>query len=412
MRNQQTHIIRENVFYPEIEPRCNDSRRSDKSDWEKVAMCITGTGRRQPVCDQLQVKTGACQPESRVDCPRDKSWLAQPAFPHEKKDRPFKRHAGDFSTKDENNLCVHPEKRLRSSSFTFRPSQSSSDSDHRALEKRVRSSSFTLLTSFPPNQPVLKNNVFMPATLLQGPGSSGDAGNAPSWTVIRPATLQPPPMTVRRDVEKTEAAAVCTKQDTKINVDRRCAPASNADQPKSSPGSVCTSGIATRMQPLRQMLMPHKYNVDFVFGENMERRVLSPKRPTVSQTGASKRDIPTPRGSCNRNWPYQQRRTPTSLIESAAAFTARPKLKYELDRVDVVTGEESERNVLQVNCKLFVFAKENQSWTERGCGYLRLNDTASDGSGPFRSRLVTCRSRLMESAWWGSLGSVTAEHSC
>lgn len=44
-----------------------------------------------------------------------------------------------------------------------------------------------------------------------------------------------------------------------------------------------------------------------------------------------------------------ERRSHTSLIESAAAYTSRPKLKYELDQVEVVTGEESERNVLQVS---------------------------------------------------------------
>ncbi|XP_073537798.1 ran-binding protein 3-like isoform X2 [Phyllobates terribilis] len=300
----------------------------------------------------------------------------------------MQRHAGDFTANAENSLCVHPEKRLRSSSFTFRPSQSSYDTDHRVLEKRVRSSSFTLLTSFPPNQPVLKNNVFMPATLLQGQRSSADAGNVSSWTVIKPATLPPPPITVRRDVEQTDAAAVSTTRDNKTHVDKSNAPASNADQPKSSPGSACTSGIAIRMQPFEQMFMPHKYNVDFVFGENMERRVMSPKRPTASQTNASKREVPSSRVCCNRDWPYQRRRTQTSLIESAAEYTARPKLKYELDRVDVITGEESERNVLQVNCKLFVFDKENQLWTERGRGYLRLNDTASNGSGLFRSRIV------------------------
>lgn len=63
-------------------------------------------------------------------------------------------------------------------------------------------------------------------------------------------------------------------------------------------------------------------------------------------------------------------------------------MKYELDQVKVITGEESERNVLQISCKLFVFNKENQVWTERGRGYLRLNDLAVNDDGPFRSRIV------------------------
>lgn len=394
MRNQQTPIIRENVFYPEIETLCNDpaatSRRSDKSGSQKVAMCITGTGRRSPACDRLQVggiSGGVCYHlESQLDCCGDKSLLTQPVFVLEKKDRPFKRHAGDL--KAENSLCVYPEKRLRSSSFTFRPTQSSTDADHSVLDKRVRSSSFTVLTSFPPNQPVLKNNVFMPSTLLREQGSSADAGNEHSWSLIKLATLPPPPIAPCSDVEKTEVAAVSTKPENKPHKEKSDTPVSNADQQKFSPASACTLGIKTRMQPFEQMFMQQKYNADFVFGENMERRVVSPKRPTASQTSASRREGPSTRVSCNRNWPYQKRRSHTSLIESAAAYTSRPKLKYELDQVEVVTGEESERNVLQVNCKLFVFNKENQVWTERGRGYLRLNDTATNYNGSLRSRIV------------------------
>ncbi|XP_069819650.1 ran-binding protein 3-like [Dendropsophus ebraccatus] len=395
MRNQQTPLIRENVFYPEIERLCNDSaatsRRPDESQSDKVAMCITTGGRSSHECDRLAVGivgNGVCYHlESHLECQRDKSLLAQPVFLFEKKDRPFKRHA-DITAKAENSLCVFPEKRLRSSSFTFRPTQSSTDTDHSVLDKRVRSSSFTLLTSFPPNQPVLQNNVFMPSTLLPEQRSSGDAGNVQSWPVIKPATLQPPPITICIDEKKTEAAAIATSQENKTHEVKSNAAASNAEQPKSSSGSACALGIETRMQPFERMFMAHKYNVDFVFGENMERRVMSPQRPTASQTSMTRRDVPSARGSCNRNWPYQKRRSHASLIESAAAYTSRPKLKYELDQVDIVTGEEAERNVLQVNCRLFVFNKESQAWTERGRGYLRLNDMATTANGFLRSRIV------------------------
>ncbi|XP_056402420.1 ran-binding protein 3-like [Hyla sarda] len=390
MRNQQTPIIRENVFYPEIEPLCNNSadtsRRPGESESEKVAMCITTTGRPAPTCDRFRagsISDGVRQ----IECQREKSLLAQPVFLFEKKDRPIKRHA-DLSSNAENSLCVYPEKRLRSSSFTFRPTQSSTDTDRIVLDKRVRSSSFTLLTSFPPNQPVLKNNVFTPSTLLREQRSSTDTGNVPSWTVIKPATLQPPTITTCRNGEKTEAAAVSTKQENTRHEVKSYTPVSNAEQPKLSSGSACTLGIGTRMQPFEKMFMANKYNVDFVFGENMEKRVMSPQRRTASQTSASRREVSSARVSCNRNWPYQRRRSHTSLIESAAAYTSKPKLKYELDQVDIVTGEESERNVLQVNCKLFIFNKENQVWTERGRGYLRLNDTASNSNGSLRSRLV------------------------
>ncbi|XP_066458518.1 ran-binding protein 3-like isoform X2 [Eleutherodactylus coqui] len=391
MRNQQTPIIRENVFYPEIEPLCNDSRPSDKSESEKVTMCITTSGRQEPTCDQLQVgsiKNGVHYLESQVNAHGDKSLLAQPVFVLEKKDRPFKRHAEDQTASAENSLCVHPEKRFRSSSFTFRPTQSSADTDRSVLQKRVRSSSFTLVTSFPPTQPVLKNNVFMPSSLLQEQRSCADAGKVHSRTVLQPATLLPPPTTACGDVQNTEAAAIFTRQENKAHEVKSNTPVINVSQPKSSPGSACILGIETRMRPSEQIFMTQKYNVDFVFGENMERRVMNPKRPTASQTSACKRELPSTRISCNRNWPYQRRRSHTSLIESAAAYASKPKIKYELNHVEVVTGEESERNVLQINCNLFVFNKEKESWTERGHGYLRLNDTATKCNGPLRSRIV------------------------
>ncbi|XP_018423757.1 PREDICTED: ran-binding protein 3-like [Nanorana parkeri] len=164
----------------------------------------------------------------------------------------------------------------------------------------------------------------------------------------------------------------------------------NAGQPKSARGSPCILGMETRcrMQPFDQM--PHKYTADFVFGENMENRVVSPKRPTPFQTSVlpCRRESTSTRLSYNRNWPYQKHKLHRSLEESAAAYTSRPRMKYELNQVEVVTGEESERNVLQISCKLFVFTKENQVWTERGRGYLRLNDTASSENGPFLSRIV------------------------
>ncbi|KAM3939306.1 ran-binding protein 3-like isoform 2-T2 [Leptodactylus fuscus] len=388
MRNQKTPIIRENVFYPEIEPLCNDSAATPRHS-PKVAMCFTANGLRPTTGDELQVvgvESGVCNLESQAESPREKSLLAQPVFVFEKKDRPFKRHAGDLTTNAENSLCVVPEKRLRSSSFTFRPTQPSID--HSVLDRRVRSSSFTLLTSFPPNQSLIKKNVFMPSTLVQEQSCSAGAGSLHSWSVIRPATLQAPSITISRDVEGKEASAISAKEHPKTLEERSVSRESNTAEPKSSPRSTDTSGMEVRMQPFEQTFMTQKYNVDFVFGENMERRVMSPERPMASQPIAPKREFLSTRVSCNRSRPYQRRRSLTSLMESAAAYTSRPKLKYELDQVDIVTGEESERNVLQINCKLFVLDKENQMWTERGYGYLRVNDTAASCNAPFRSRIV------------------------
>lgn len=69
------------------------------------------------------------------------------------------------------------------------------------------------------------------------------------------------------------------------------------------------------------------------------------------------------------------------------------KRKYE--EVEITTGEEDERNILEINCKLFTFIGNN--YEERGRGTLRLNDSKSGSnsrvvfraSGSFRLLLNT-----------------------
>lgn len=52
------------------------------------------------------------------------------------------------------------------------------------------------------------------------------------------------------------------------------------------------------------------------------------------------------------------------------------KRKYE--EVETTTGEENERNILEINCKLFTFIENN--YEERGRGILRLNDSKTNSS--------------------------------
>ncbi|KFU98707.1 Ran-binding protein 3-like, partial [Tauraco erythrolophus] len=129
-------------------------------------------------------------------------------------------------------------------------------------------------------------------------------------------------------------------------------------------------------------------NSDFVFGENMVERVL------VRYVNAGrlfiKVNVLRKRGfffffffpletALLRN---------ASLIESAAACISKPVEKILLDKVEVITGEEAEHNVLQINCKLFVFHKLSLTWIERGRGSLRLNDISSNKRGMLQSRLI------------------------
>ncbi|XP_053147712.1 ran-binding protein 3 isoform X2 [Hemicordylus capensis] len=124
----------------------------------------------------------------------------------------------------------------------------------------------------------------------------------------------------------------------------------------------------------------------FVFGQNMSERVLSPPKLSEASTDGSKENTAGDSGSESSS----QEATPEkeSLAESAAAYTKATARKCLLEKVEVITGEEAESNVLQIQCKLFVFDKNAQSWVERGRGLLRLNDMASTDDGTLQSRLV------------------------
>jgi Ran-binding protein 3 len=76
-----------------------------------------------------------------------------------------------------------------------------------------------------------------------------------------------------------------------------------------------------------------------------------------------------------------------SLKESAEEYERRRAAEKQesirllsSDAVVVTTGEEAERNILQLACKLFVFDGVEKNWDERGRGELHLND-GSDGEG-------------------------------
>ncbi|XP_061653994.1 ran-binding protein 3b isoform X2 [Phyllopteryx taeniolatus] len=125
----------------------------------------------------------------------------------------------------------------------------------------------------------------------------------------------------------------------------------------------------------------------FVFGQNMSERVLSP--PKGESINEDSKEVPeTSEPPSQEATPEKVNSVSESLEESAAAYTKATAKKCILEKVDVKTGEESESNVLQMQCKLYVFEKTAQSWIERGRGLLRLNDMASTDDGTLQSRLV------------------------
>ncbi|XP_069597578.1 ran-binding protein 3 isoform X1 [Ranitomeya imitator] len=127
----------------------------------------------------------------------------------------------------------------------------------------------------------------------------------------------------------------------------------------------------------------------FVFGQNMIERVLSPpKTEASSDSNKENAGDSGAEGSSLENTPEKSNNISESLAESAAAYTKATAKRCLLEKVEVITGEEAESNVLQIQCKLFVFDKTSQSWVERGRGLLRLNDMASTEDGTLHSRLV------------------------
>ncbi|XP_061099009.1 ran-binding protein 3-like isoform X3 [Conger conger] len=127
----------------------------------------------------------------------------------------------------------------------------------------------------------------------------------------------------------------------------------------------------------------------FIFGQNMSERVLSPPKCGDSTADDSETPAaPPPQLSAQEPPPEKVHSGAESLEESAAAYTKAMARHCLLEKVEVLTGEESESNVLQIQCKLFVFDKSCQSWVERGRGLLRLNDMASTDNGTLQSRLV------------------------
>lgn len=137
----------------------------------------------------------------------------------------------------------------------------------------------------------------------------------------------------------------------------------------------------------------------FVFGQNLRERAANFDDGSSDSSVPSSTELSFQRfqqagqssaGACAAEEPADlsssaASRHAKSLTESAEEYQSR-QVKPTYDEVAVVTGEENESNVLQINCKLFTFDKGTASWHERGRGNLRLNDQEVDGA--LQSRMV------------------------
>ncbi|XP_070267926.1 ran-binding protein 3-like isoform X2 [Myotis yumanensis] len=309
---------------------------------------------------------------------REKSVIAQPIFVFEKREQSFKRPAEE---------TLHEAAEPECNGFS---------------RKRIRSSSFSLQTTDSQSQGVKKNNVFMTPTLVQRSVDMNSAEQSPlkhSEHVLRPAILQPPQAQRCEKVRHHELEHCKTKEKTKTKISEKNSSLLSENMPSAgisiqlSTNQILLGAASVGCQPNEDKYSFKSCSSDFVFGENMVERVLGMQKLTQPQLENDSYANEKP-FKYTLKFPINSPNSRTdaiknmSLIESAAALSSKSSPKCLLRKIDVITGEEAEYNVLKINCKLFVFNKSTPSWTERGRGALRLNDTAGSDRGAFQSRLI------------------------
>ncbi|KAK7810669.1 hypothetical protein U0070_012795 [Myodes glareolus] len=214
----------------------------------------------------------------------------------------------------------------------------------------------------------------------------------PSEQVLRPAILQPPQAQRCKNISKTFGHGELKSCKIKENIKHKISDANSSLQSENLPNAssvqlstdLHVSEETSGCQPKEDKHSFKSCSSDFVFGENMVERVLGgcPK-----DAGTIQMVCVFPLINLVKPWSCDSVKN-LSLIESATAFSSKPSQKCLLEKIDVITGEEMEHNVLKINCKIFVFTRITQSWTERGRGLLRLNDIASGDCGTLQSRLI------------------------
>ncbi|XP_029400002.1 ran-binding protein 3-like isoform X2 [Mus pahari] len=336
--------------------------------------------------DDSHLFTSLCTRQLKVqeEQPQQEKYvIAQPIFIFEKGEHNFKRPAEDsLEETAEPEFTGFLRKRVRSSSVTLHTTDPQSLGVATLSQTRLRSSSFTDVPTFPPCRP----------------GSPV----RPSEQVLRPAILQPSQTQSCQKAGTTFGPGASESCKTKEKAEHEISEVGNSSSLLSenlpnARSSVqlstdpCISEAPLGCQPKEDECPFTSCSSDFVFGENMVERVLGTQKLTqlplqnlsYAKGKTFKSVLKFPNAASNSNSIKN-----ISLIESAAAFTSKPSQKCLPEKIDVITGEETEHNVLKINCKIFVFNKATESWSERGQGILRLNDTAGRECGTLQSRLI------------------------
>ncbi|XP_076063013.1 ran-binding protein 3 isoform X2 [Oratosquilla oratoria] len=130
---------------------------------------------------------------------------------------------------------------------------------------------------------------------------------------------------------------------------------------------------------------------NFIFGQNLHSRVVGADSAVTSSSEAATNgekatgnlfsDAASELAKPSEDNPWGGKSL-EELQQELAERESNQKRKF--DEVEVITGEESESNVLQMNCKLYAWVLG--TWQERGRGILRLNDWGE--AEELHSRLV------------------------
>ncbi|XP_036898561.1 ran-binding protein 3 isoform X3 [Sturnira hondurensis] len=361
-----------------------------------------------------------------------------PPFPRELAGRPAggsSPEGGEDSDREDGNYCP-PVKRERTSSLTqFPPSQSEEKSSGFRLKPPTLIHGQAPSAGLPSQKPKEQQRSVLRPAVLQAPqpkalsqavptGSTNGlsvpadcTGTTTSTSPSIPTRRSPPdeaPAPEEKEPERSESSNPseedsCEKKEHAaqqafvfgqnlrdrvklINENTEAADVEHAGHPSSE------TPAATNyfLQYISPSLENSNSSADatsnkFIFGQNMSERVLSPPKLNEATSDANREGSAVESGSESSSQeatPEKANNVAESLAESAAAYTKATARKCLLEKVEVITGEEAESNVLQIQCKLFVFDKTSQSWVERGRGLLRLNDMASTDDGTLQSRLV------------------------
>ncbi|XP_034239873.1 ran-binding protein 3 isoform X2 [Thrips palmi] len=232
---------------------------------------------------------------------------------------------------------------------------------------------------------------------------------------LKPARLNNPFAKATENEEATEEAAVPSSSEEKPS-----ASAAQVSQPTSSQLKFVPLGSPLPPSSPRVTPAPPPQSATasaatgFVFGQNLHERVSDTANvessgekkdvPEAVNNGASSSSLLGTNGTTENLFTSvlkkeqgeksndsggegSAERPSKSLSEAAKEYEESRAVKRKYEEVAVVTGEEDELNILQINCKLFAFDKVKSSWVERGRGNLRLNDKET-GSGQKQSRVI------------------------